>query len=87
MKRKWTAPILAALTLGLAACGGGSAPPAGTPDTSFGGGGKVTTAFATGYDEAAYAIALAPDGKIVLAGRSQTVWADFAIKPYTPQPP
>ena len=44
--------------------------PVGAIDTSFGSGGKVTTAF--GANEAGiYALALQSDGKIVAAGSSQ----------------
>jgi uncharacterized delta-60 repeat protein len=39
----------------------------GTPDVSFSGDGKLTTAFGSG-DDMAYAIALQPDGKIIVAG-------------------
>jgi uncharacterized delta-60 repeat protein len=39
----------------------------GTPDVSFSGDGKLTTAFGAG-DDAAYALALQPDGKIIVAG-------------------
>ncbi|MFN3564715.1 MAG: WD40 repeat domain-containing protein [Burkholderiaceae bacterium] len=71
----------------LAACGGGggggggSAPPAGTLDTAFGNGGKVVTAIGTNTDEA-YAVALAPDGRIVAAGRSFSTNNDFALARY-----
>jgi uncharacterized delta-60 repeat protein len=41
----------------------------GQPDTTFGTGGKVTTDIA-GRDDAANAVALLPDGKIVVAGYS-----------------
>lgn len=41
----------------------------GSLDTSFGSGGKVVTALFNGAD-AAFAVALQPDGKIVLAGES-----------------
>jgi uncharacterized delta-60 repeat protein len=41
----------------------------GSLDTSFGGDGKVTTDFTDGY-EAAYNVAIQPDGKIVAAGPS-----------------
>ncbi len=51
----------------------------GTLDTSFGTGGKVNTDFNSGSDDYAYASALQPDGKIILAGAS---WNDFAIARY-----
>jgi hypothetical protein len=41
----------------------------GSLDSSFGGDGWLSTDF-PGYDDEAYAIALQPDGKIVLAGNS-----------------
>ena len=62
----------------------------GTLDATFGTGGKVTTDFA-GNDDAAFAIALQQDGKIVAAGganggRSRTDYGgsgeDFALARY-----
>jgi uncharacterized delta-60 repeat protein len=55
----------------------------GTPDTSFGGGdGIVTTPVGTGADDA-YAVALQPDGKIVVAGLSSNgTNNDFAVVRY-----
>ena len=50
----------------------------GTLDTSFGTGGKVTTAFGNGIDSIS-AVALQPDGKIVVAGYTNT---DFALARY-----
>lgn len=44
--------------------------PDGSPDPSFGSGGTVTVDF--GADEDAYAMALRPDGRIVLAGDRRT---------------
>jgi len=41
----------------------------GTPDSAFNGTGKKTTAVGSGYDDA-YALAIQPDGKIVVAGNS-----------------
>ncbi|HUR98152.1 MAG TPA: FG-GAP-like repeat-containing protein [Pyrinomonadaceae bacterium] len=43
---------------------------AGTPDAGFGDGGKVTTAFdgSTDFGDQAQAVALAPDGRIVVGG-------------------
>jgi uncharacterized delta-60 repeat protein len=43
----------------------------GTLDPSFGSGGIVTTTIGPGYDSA-YALALLPDGKLVIAGQSWT---------------
>jgi uncharacterized delta-60 repeat protein len=42
-----------------------------TPADSFGDGGKVTTDFAKNSNDAAEAMLIQPDGKIVLAGRTQ----------------
>jgi uncharacterized delta-60 repeat protein len=55
----------------------------GTLDTTFGNGGKVTTAIGTGTDRA-YAILLQPDGRIVLGGDSEqaTSGIDFALVRY-----
>lgn len=53
----------------------------GTLDSSFGSGGKVTVPVGTGLD-AAYAVAVQPDGKIVLGGQSNTggpSGVDFAL--------
>ncbi len=56
--------------------------PDGSLDAGFGSGGKVTTSFGSGDDDA-YAVALQPDGKIVAAGSS---WNgsnyDFALARY-----
>ncbi|HLQ44680.1 MAG TPA: delta-60 repeat domain-containing protein, partial [Planctomycetaceae bacterium] len=54
----------------------------GSLDTSFGTGGKVTTAIGTSTDEA-YAVALQSDGKIVVGGRA-TIGSnfDFALARY-----
>jgi uncharacterized delta-60 repeat protein len=56
----------------------------GTPDTTFGSGGKVLTDVAGGADTA-YAVAVQPDGKIVVAG-SATVGTglDFVVARYRP---
>ena len=56
----------------------------GSLDTSFGTLGKVTVAFNRGgnYDDRASAVALQPDGKIVVAGSAQYSTAgdyDFAV--------
>jgi uncharacterized delta-60 repeat protein len=55
----------------------------GTLDTTFGNGGKVTTAIGAGTDRA-YAILLQPDGRIVLGGDSDQVanGFDFALVRY-----
>ncbi|GAB4483392.1 MAG: hypothetical protein OHK0044_32620 [Burkholderiaceae bacterium] len=53
----------------------------GSLDTSFGNGGKIVTAMGTG-DAAAYALALAPDGRIVVAGYSIGADYDFALARY-----
>ncbi|HET6867778.1 MAG TPA: PASTA domain-containing protein [Solirubrobacteraceae bacterium] len=58
--------------------------PDGSPDTSFNGTGKVTTAIGPDDDIAA-AIAVQPDGKLVLAGHSYTGSQDvFALVRYNP---
>jgi uncharacterized delta-60 repeat protein len=61
--------------------------PNGTLDASFSGDGKVLTDFGLGNDDVAFAVALQPDGKIVVAGTSPT-WAsgsyDFALARYLP---
>jgi uncharacterized delta-60 repeat protein len=57
----------------------------GSLDTSFGTGGKVTTDFG-GFDLAP-AVALQPDGKIVVAGWTEDIFfagADFAVARYNP---
>ena len=58
--------------------------PNGTPDSSFGSGGKVTTGWTT--QDIASAMLLEPDGSIVLAGRTRTggTTSDFALVKYTP---
>ena len=59
--------------------------PDGTPDVSFGNGGLVTTDFTSGNDAAA-AIAMQADGRIVVAGTSNTfpTGDDFALARYNP---
>jgi uncharacterized delta-60 repeat protein len=58
--------------------------PNGSLDTSFNGTGKVTTAIGSS-DEHAYALALQPDGKLVVAGRSNSGSNDdFALARYNP---
>ncbi len=54
--------------------------PDGSLDPSFGHDGRLTTDFAGGAD-AAYALGLRPDGKLLLAGESQ---GDFALARYAP---
>jgi uncharacterized delta-60 repeat protein len=54
--------------------------PDGTPDSSFGTGGLVTTGI-SGGDDQAFAIALQPDGKLVAAGEAS---GDFALARYNP---
>jgi len=60
----------------------------GLLDESFGGDGMVTTDFDGGGDYAR-AIALQPDGKIVVAGTTEGSTSDFAVARYegTPPPP
>lgn len=53
--------------------------PDGSPDNSFGGNGKVITAFGGTTNDQAFAIVIQPDGKIVAAGEST---ADFAVARY-----
>ncbi|MFN3564716.1 MAG: hypothetical protein ACK4V1_01855 [Burkholderiaceae bacterium] len=54
----------------------------GSLDTGFGSGGKVVTTIGSGDDET-YALALAPDGRIVVAGKSFNGTAfDFALVRY-----
>jgi len=55
----------------------------GSLDTGFGTGGKVTTAFGNGPDKA-YAIAVQPDGKIVIGGEATftATGYDFALARY-----
>jgi uncharacterized delta-60 repeat protein len=58
--------------------------PNGSLDTSFNGTGKVTTAIGSN-DEHAYALALQPDGKLVVAGRSYNgTNDDLALARYNP---
>ena len=57
--------------------------PDGSLDTSFGSGGRVTTEFG-GFD-LGYAVALQPDGRIVVAGSSGSgTNSDFALARYHP---
>jgi uncharacterized delta-60 repeat protein len=59
--------------------------PDGTLDGGFGTGGKVLTDFSQGSDDRAFAMALQPDGKIVVAGQSEAGRSDpvFALARYT----
>ncbi len=52
---------------------------AGTPDGSFGSGGKVTTSVSA-RDDAAFALLVQPDGKVVVAGEAD---GDFVVVRYT----
>ncbi len=53
----------------------------GSLDSGFGTGGKVTTAFGTGYDEA-YSVTVQADGKIIVAGSANNGSEDFALIRY-----
>ena len=53
----------------------------GTPDLTFGGDGRILTAIGTSADQA-NAVAIQPDGKIVVAGRTAGTTADVAIVRY-----
>jgi serralysin len=53
----------------------------GSLDASFGGDGMVTTDFSGGSDYARD-IALQPDGKVVVAGRTESSGSDFAVARY-----
>lgn len=55
--------------------------PNGALDTSFGAGGKVSTAFGSGHHQA-QAMTLQTDGKIILAGSSGYSSSDFGIARY-----
>ena len=56
----------------------------GALDTSFGGGdGKVNTNFTTLSNDFAYSLALQSDGKLVVAGVSDSTDEDFALARYT----
>jgi uncharacterized delta-60 repeat protein len=61
--------------------------PNGTIDLSFNGTGTVTTNFAGNFEDFGHAMALAPDGKIVVAGWARnsstyTARADYAVARY-----
>jgi len=54
----------------------------GSPDKKFGGGGRVTTDFGTGNDHGT-AVALDPDGRIVVAGYARVpLDDDFGVARY-----
>lgn len=61
----------------------------GTPDSSFSNDGKLTTNIGQ-YNDAARAMLLQPDGKLVVAGGAQETYYDFAVVRYnsngTPDP-
>jgi uncharacterized delta-60 repeat protein len=58
--------------------------PDGSLDATFGSGGKVTTHFASGTDQA-FGVALQPNGKIVAAGTAHTGTSyNFALARYNP---
>lgn len=57
--------------------------PNGALDTSFGNGGKVTTNVNSDFEDAAFGVAIQPDGMIVAAGYSSN-GADIAIVRYLP---
>ncbi len=54
----------------------------GSLDTSFGGGGKVSTPMGTGTSSVAQTIAIQTDGKIVMAGSGSNGSSDFALARY-----
>jgi uncharacterized delta-60 repeat protein len=59
--------------------------PNGTLDTTFGGDGMVLTDFGSGREDIASALALQPDGKLVVAGWSTVSGSfDFALARYLP---
>jgi hypothetical protein len=60
----------AGMALGLAAGVAGAAP--GDLDSGFGSGGKALVGFAPGSADFARAVALQPDGRVVVAGYSRS---------------
>ena len=54
----------------------------GTPDTSLGGSGAVTTDVSTSQDDIAFATVLQPDGKIITVGTSFTTPARIVVIRY-----
>jgi uncharacterized delta-60 repeat protein len=71
-------------TLGLVLAPAALAAP-GDLDPTFGTGGKVTTDFAGGFDEA-HALVVQPDGKVVAAGPAGVTggFSDFGLARYNP---
>src|SRR6266581_2011975 len=59
-----------------------SGTPAGTPDTSLGGSGAVTTEVNPTRDDVAFAVVLQPDGKIIVVGTSFTTPASIVVIRY-----
>src|SRR6266571_1180196 len=59
-----------------------SGTPAGTPDTSLGGSGAVTTEVNPSRDDVAFAVVLQPDGKIIVVGTSFTTPASIVVIRY-----
>ncbi len=80
MSRRTTASALALAGLLVLTAGSAQATP-GALDTSFGTGGKVTTAIGSSDDDA-NGVVLQPDGKIVAAGSSYGTNDDFALARY-----
>ena len=76
---------LSVMTLLMTVAAGVAYAQSGTPDPAFGHLGRVLTTFGTGFDEA-FAVALQPDGKIVVAGHSDAPSGDlnFAVVRYNP---
>ena len=63
---------------------GGAQAAGGALDPGFGTGGKVLTHFGSSSDDKSYAVAIQPDGKIVVAGYSSANGSyDFALARYT----
>jgi uncharacterized delta-60 repeat protein len=62
--------------------------PNGSLDSGFGSGGEVQTDFGTSSSDAAYAVAVQPDGKIVAGGAAyipdSSAYTDFALARYNP---
>ncbi|MDX6679389.1 MAG: hypothetical protein QOE31_3441 [Solirubrobacteraceae bacterium] len=78
MSRRGAAPALALAALALAAGGTGQAAAApGQLDTSFAGGGTAATPF--GLGARAFGMALAPDGRIVVAGDQRGAGGEGAL--------
>jgi uncharacterized delta-60 repeat protein len=55
----------------------------GALDDTFGTGGRVITDF-FGKDDEAFGVAIQPDGRTLVVGRSRNVTADFAVARYNP---